>query len=299
MAEFVKAPGSPGTWSAEAATLTVTLGEMAQLLLVGGGPPGQEKLVLGYDGVVTTKALQEFPWDVPDQRLFCITPQKAGDGRIVAHLPVGGGAYTRTIQIIVLPRKASSLGAESVILFTQSLKDDEEHDELGGVYRKAVQGSPEGLVVVLQSYPEFVKFLTTFRDTGRRIGKLEVFSHGSPGAAWLVNDKLDAAALRALRGKGYHTVFAPGARVFFGGCNIAEGVAGVTFLKEFGQTFLFNGGGSVGASTSTGHGIGRHLGTGKNYHIWGETVRLYFDTAGKVEKTEGIDDPARLSVANN
>jgi hypothetical protein len=43
------------------------------------------------------------------------------------------------------------------------------------VYRKAVQSSAAGTVIVVQSYAEFVTFLTTFRDTGRRIASFEVF----------------------------------------------------------------------------------------------------------------------------
>jgi hypothetical protein len=201
-------------------------------------------------------------------------------------------------RIVVLPRKPSSLGPEYVILFCKTLAENAETKELDGVYRKSVQSSPEGgTVVEARSYAEFVTFLTTFRDTGRRIGRFEVWSHGCPGTAWLANDPLDTARVRALRGKGFHTVFASGARVFFSGCNIAEGVPGVTFLKEFGTTFLFNGGGSVGASTSPGY-IHKYLRLGKMYHYTGETVRLYFDTTGKVVKVEGVSDPTQLAVAN-
>jgi Domain of unknown function (DUF4347) len=294
MAEFVKYPGSPGTWSAEAATLTVTLGEMAQLLLVGGGPPGKERLVLGSDGV-SAKGVQEFPWDVPNQRLFVITPERAGDIRLQAWVPNNGPPYTKVVRVVVLPRKPSSLGAENVVLFTQSSAED-KGDELGGVYRRAVQSPVEALVVVAENYAEFVKFLTTFRDTGRRIGKLQVFSHGSPGVVWLGDDRLDTAHVQSLQGKGYNSIFAPNAAVFFSGCNVAEERNGLEFLKAFGKTFLFNGGGSVAASTSLGISFGNHgvFANGKIYHFWGTTKRLYFNTAGKVEKSEGVDDQGDL-----
>jgi len=241
---------------------------------------------------VPASEVQEFPWTVPNERLFVITPKQAGEIRLQAWV-LNGPPYTRVIRIIVLPHKPSSLGAENVVLFTQSDADD-HGDELGGVYRRAVQSPTETLVVAAPSYPEFVRFLTTFRDTGRRIGKLQVFSHGSPGVVWLGDDPLNTNRVLALQGKGYHTVFAPGAAVFFSGCNVAEDRDGLEFLKAFGQTFLFNGGGSVGASTSVGLSARAWVGNGKQYHLWGTTKRLYFNTAGKVEKSEGIDDQSDL-----
>src|SRR5262249_32808661 len=117
------------------------------------------------------------------------------------------------------------------------------------------------------------------------------FGKGDTG---LGDDQLDTAHLLSLQGKGFHSVFAPGARVFFGGCNIAEGRDGLEFLKAFGQTFLFNGGGSVGPSTSLGLSARAWVGNGKQYHLWGTTKRLYFNTAGKVKKSEGIDDQSDL-----
>jgi hypothetical protein len=317
MAEFVKYPGGPGTWTAAATkggsdTLTLTLGERADLFLVGGGP-NREKLSIAFDGVLDAKAVGELPWDEPDRRLVSVTPAAAGTGRPVARLPNGGPPYTRTVEVVVVPRKASSVGPENVLVFAKSYQ--EAGNELGGLYRKAVRDPNGAEVVVVQSRAEFVTFLTRFRDTGRRIASLSVFSHGSPGTVYMGDDGFGEASARALRGKGYETVFAPGARVFFSGCNVAEsgtdpglgaffgacrvaeGGAGVRFLKAVGQTFLFHGGGSVGASTSVGLSIGRGLGNGKMYHLWGETVRLYFDTTGRVVRTEGIGDPTDLAVA--
>jgi hypothetical protein len=296
MSHFVKYPGSPGTWDAEQNTLTITLGETAQLLLVGDGPPGQEKLNIVLDGAVTSKLVQEFPLDVPNQRLIGITPEKVGDTCVQARLPNNGLPYTQVLRLVVLPRQPSPLGPETVILFTLPLKGDERNGVLGRTYGKAVRSSPEATVVVVQSYAEFVTLLTAFRDTGRRIGRLEVFSQGAPGCIGLAQDVLDTAGVRALRGRGFNTVFAPGARIFFGGCNLADGVKGVTFLKEFGTTFLLHAGGSVAATTSLGLALGRYPGNGKTHLLWGDTVRLVFDTAGKVIEATGIDDPAALAV---
>jgi hypothetical protein len=104
MADFLKPLGSPGTWSAEQGVLTITLGEMAQLLLVGSGPPGQETLVLAFNGV-SAKGVEEFPWDMPNQRLFCIRPERTGDIRLQAWVPNYGPPYSRVVRIIVLPRR--------------------------------------------------------------------------------------------------------------------------------------------------------------------------------------------------
>src|SRR5262249_31315932 len=123
MADFVKPTGSVGTWSQEDGTLTVTLGEDAQLLLRGGGPPGKEQLVINTDGTIPASQLQEFPWTVPNERLFVISPRQAGEMRLQAWVP-SGPPYTRVIRVIALPRKPSSLGAENVVLFTQTAAEE-------------------------------------------------------------------------------------------------------------------------------------------------------------------------------
>jgi hypothetical protein len=208
MAHFENYPDSPGIWSAEQNTLTITLGETALLVLVGGGPPGQEKLVLGFKDPAMAKLVEELPTKVPDQRLFSITPERTGDIILQAWVP-NGPPYTQVVRIVVLPRKASSLGPEYVIVFGQDIKSDDDLEELGGTYQKAVESSGEGIVVVASSYAQFVTFLTTFRDTGRRIGKFEVYGHGFPGGVCLGDNQLDVAKVHELREQGVRNRFCP------------------------------------------------------------------------------------------
>jgi Domain of unknown function (DUF4347) len=153
-----------------------------------------------------------------------------------------------------------------------------------------VESNPPKEVIRIGSLDEFRQFLVRFRDAGRRIGSLQFFTHGDSGMAFFGHEALTAAKVQGFAGQGFHTAFAPGARVFFSGCMVAQDVKGVNFLKEFGRVFLFNGGGSVAGSTSPGYGLKLNLWTGKQYHFGGVTRRLYFDTAGRVVGWEGLED---------
>jgi hypothetical protein len=118
-----------------------------------------------------------------------------------------------------------------------------------------------------------------------RIDRLVIETHGSPGAMYFGNERLDSSNLSWLTGRGYEEMFVENARVFLNGCNIAEvGEAsagesndGRVFMKEIGKIFLAKGGGRVGASTSIGLG----LPTNKVYHLWGDTVYVFISKGGQ------------------
>ncbi len=287
MARFLQKPGSAGTWDERTNALTITLGEVAEIMLDGGGPPGQERLDVSGFGASAPVWEEQKP--VGNRRLIRIAPRVACQIWIVAKLPGTNIDYAAPLTLVTLPRKASSLGPEHVILFAPS-PGTEEEDRIDFIRRQAVNSTPEKEVIRIGSLGEFSKFLIDFRDAGRRIASLQVFSHGDWGTVFFGHQGLNAVKVRGYAGQGFHNVFAPNARVFFSGCMVAEDAMGVNFLKEFGQVFLINGGGSVAASTSSGYGLKLNLWTGKQYHFSGETRRLYFDSVGRVVGWEGLDN---------
>jgi hypothetical protein len=284
MARFLQKPGTSGTWTEETTSLTITLGEVAEIILEGGGPPGKEKLDIMCLGE-PSPACDERP-PAGNRRFFRFAPKAASRLWIVARIPGTTVDHAAPLTLVTLPRKSSSLGPEDVVLFSQEPGDD---SQLGAVYRRAVNSSPEKEVAVVNSFAEFVQFLGRFRDTGRRIGKLEFFTHGSPGVIALGSDHITRWYFRGMEGKGYHTVFPPDARVFFAGCNVAADYKGLAFLMDFGRVFLYGGGGSVAGCTTFGHAFG-DIGGGKIYHPKGGVRRLYFNAHGKLAKWEGVDD---------
>ena len=75
-------------------------------------------------------------------------------------------------------------------------------------------------------------------------------THGNEGMILFKNQPIDAAWLKGLRGRRYERLFLfPKTRMYFAGCNVAEGTRGWNFLEAAGQTFLRIGGGVVFAST--------------------------------------------------
>jgi hypothetical protein len=127
----------------------------------------------------------------------------------------------------------------------------------------------------------FVKY----RDLGLRIRSLEFLTHARPGFVYLGSKgALTLKILHAFDGQGFHTIFTPGARVYFHGCNIAYDEEGVAFLKEFGRIFLHLGGGSVAASTDEGSSWPGVTGI---YHLLGRTVRVFISPGGEIERVDG------------
>lgn len=69
-------------------------------------------------------------------------------------------------------------------------------------------------------------------------------THGGPGRIWFGNDALNKETLKSMF-SGYTSLFPRAARIYFDGCNVAEGGAGTDFLIVAGSVFLTNGGGDV------------------------------------------------------
>ena len=79
-------------------------------------------------------------------------------------------------------------------------------------------------------------------------------THGGPGRIWFGNDALNKDVLKTTF-SGYTSLFPGAARIYFDGCNVAEGGAGTDFLIIAGSVFLVNGGGEVLGWVTLGFGM--------------------------------------------
>lgn len=114
-------------------------------------------------------------------------------------------------------------------------------------------------------------------------------THGSPGHIAFNGEGLGAKGLRQMKGFGFHRFVKENSRIYFNGCNVAEGKDGWDFLQAAAEVFLNGKSGQVFGQTSVG--IGNPF-NGHVVHLWGSTRVLYIDSGGRVierfEQPEGI-----------
>jgi hypothetical protein len=104
-------------------------------------------------------------------------------------------------------------------------------------------------------------------------------THGSPGFIYFGAGSISAGWWRSAIGRNYTYLTKVNARVYFNGCNVAEGATGWDFLEAAAAVFLKPGGGEVFGQTSVGFG---NPFSGHVVHLWGSTRRLYVDRNGNI-----------------
>jgi hypothetical protein len=118
--------------------------------------------------------------------------------------------------------------------------------------------------------------------------RLLVQTHGNSGLIAFGEDHIFDITWDDFRGKGYDTLFPSYSRIYFDGCNVAEGTEGVKFLRAAGSVFLKGMGGEVTGWTSFGlglPGIVPFIG-GHTIHPSGHLVKVTFapgDAEGTLE----------------
>jgi len=110
----------------------------------------------------------------------------------------------------------------------------------------------------------------SLKNAKEPLSKLDFHTHGRKGALGIGKDHLDVSSLKQFEGHEFDTIFSKDAKIFFHGCNVAEGATGERFLAEFGVVFLKKGGGRVGASSTAG--LRDPLFSGKSFHAPNSTV---------------------------
>jgi hypothetical protein len=114
---------------------------------------------------------------------------------------------------------------------------------------------------------------------GKKYDRILFETHGSPGCIGFGKVGIDADYLGSLATRSYTIFVAQNARVYFNGCNVAEGKAGWEFLEAAAKVFLTPGGGQVFGQTAVGFG---NPFNGHVVHLWGDTKTLYVDNTGRI-----------------
>ena len=207
----------------------------------------------------------------------------------------GGGAYAG--GSVVLPTGAGSTRENFIHIwadsnasgFLSSLKPSlrggaEDHLDKGDTLKK------------VSSISDLNRFFQQHLVHNKpKIDRLDFHTHGNSGFISLGSDQLfyEDIILNFIK-KGYEKVFNNNARIFFHGCNVAEGGEGELFLALFGGTFLRKGGGRVGASTGAGYGLS-FVGGPSSWHPTGNTVYAYVQPGGSTSlKNHSVLIPGKI-----
>jgi len=121
--------------------------------------------------------------------------------------------------------------------------------------------------------------------------RLLVQTHGGPGHIKLDGDSIYDTTLKSdFAGRGFHKLFPFYTRIYFDGCNVADGSLGSDFLETVGSIFLRNGGGEVFGWTSPGYGMSSWIPFigGHTIHFSGNLKKMYFSPGG----TKTVPPPA-------
>jgi len=135
---------------------------------------------------------------------------------------------------------------------------------------------------------------------GWTFGKIVFQTHGSSGGISFAQERLNRDRLLSeFDNRGYEKLFPMvQTRMYFNGCNVADGDRGWSFLETAASIFLKTMGGVSFGHTSVGFamhpavsmflmsGIVYPLVAGKTVHPWGETRYVYVGPGGKFVKRE-------------
>jgi hypothetical protein len=113
--------------------------------------------------------------------------------------------------------------------------------------------------------------------SGKRYDRVLFETHGAPGWIGMGKYAINARWMRALAGRHYDSFCDPGARLYFNGCNVAEGDEGWDFLRASAEVFLIGRGGVAFGHTSTGFADPL---TGHVVHPWGDTRHVVMMPGG-------------------
>jgi hypothetical protein len=125
----------------------------------------------------------------------------------------------------------------------------------------------------------FYSALDALVQEGKMYDRILFETHGSPGRIGFGKVDIDADYLGSLATRSYTIFVAQNARVYFNGCNVAEGKPGWEFLEAAAKVFLTPGGGQVFGQTAAGFAnpFNDHV-----VHLWGSTKTLYVDNTGRI-----------------
>jgi hypothetical protein len=134
-----------------------------------------------------------------------------------------------------------------------------------------------------------VIFLTEWLDilvaNKTTFGSIVFITHGKSGLIRIDGDDMGVRSLSLyFQGKGYDKLFRTSGRVYFAGCNCAEGDDGWEFLEAAGNVFLRTGGGQAFGWTSLGFAVPSFFrpSGGHAVHLWGDVRSANCDFHGNL-----------------
>jgi hypothetical protein len=158
----------------------------------------------------------------------------------------------------------------------------------GGVRRSvAVHGGVAG----------FVKAMNDLVTDGTPYDRVVIETHGGPGVIKFNDESVYDITLREKFTANYRRLFPLYTRMYFNGCNVAEGgdALGWGFLEMAGKIFLAGGGGRVFGHTSAGYAfpgwvplVGSHT-----VHFSGETRYVDIAPGGAVTRRGSRQEDTR------
>jgi hypothetical protein len=116
-----------------------------------------------------------------------------------------------------------------------------------------------------------------------RFSRVLFQTHGGPGHIKFDSQSVwDITLKEKFAPRNYHTLFPQYTRMYFDGCNVAEGSLGTEFLQAVGKIFFKVGGGEAFGYTSAGYGVSGWVPFigGHTLHFSGEMKKLYFKPGG-------------------
>ena len=127
---------------------------------------------------------------------------------------------------------------------------------------------------------DMIDVFDKIRASGTRFDRCLFETHGSPGEIWFGEEELTAGYIENyLTSRYWDQIFQPGSRIYFNGCNVAEGDGGWKFLNAAAKSFIKAFGGTVFGQTSVGFG---NPFNGHVVHLWGDTRTLYVESGGRI-----------------
>lgn len=132
----------------------------------------------------------------------------------------------------------------------------------------------------------FISALDNLVQTRQTFHRVLFETHGSPGAIYFGKASIPSSWVWAyMTTRNYDLITPNKTRIYFNGCNVAEGNAGWDFLRAMAKVFLLRGGGEVFGHTSLGFATKWGI-YPKVFHLWGDLRKVHVAPGGKIIKEE-------------
>lgn len=157
------------------------------------------------------------------------------------------------------------------------------YDASDGLIRQTALARGEINQLPVSDAGDLISALMGLRSGPPAFDRILFETHGTPGRIYFGGEGISAQTWRQVKNYGFTEIVKPNAKIYFNGCNVAEGAEGWKFLTAVAEAFLKRGGQVIG---QTSKGFGNPF-NGHVVHFWGNVRVLYVDSNGRtVERFE-------------